>query len=232
MVRNALLVSAVAVLLVSGGADPGVGQISGEVRVYRWDLTTLDGPGLGGFGHALLIGPGGGTVVNTRFIVEFVSLDAWDAAGVEISLAGPIEQPDGTVGAEVEVTGADFGWSGVGHFEVAYETDALNGVIAAPDGFPSTIWSMHLNDISNPYIGHFRALRIELDVVGLVADETCVGDLNGDAEVQSDDLQYFEIGECPAEGPCPADIDGDGFVTRADRDILISIFGTICPVAP
>lgn len=228
MVRKLITASTLCCLLLGHAS---VTRAQDETRTYRWDLSSLDGPGLGGFAHALLIGPGGGTIVSTRFIVEFVSLDAWDAAGVEISLAGPILQEDGSVGEEVTVTGADFGWSGTGHFEVVYETDELNGDIVGT-GFPTTLWSMHLNDISNPYIGHFITIRIELDVVDLVADESCPGDLNGDGEIQADDMQLFKLGLCPADGPCPADIDGDGAVTQTDRELLISFYGIVCPVAP
>lgn len=124
------------------------------------------------------------------------------------------------------MTGADFGWSGVGNFQVVYETDALNG----PINF--SLWSLHVNDLKDPYIGHFLKLRIELDVENLVADETCAGDLNGDGEITPVDFQLLEVGACPAEGPCPGDLNGDGFVTFEDREILISRFGSVCPVAP
>ena len=75
-------------------------------------------------------------------------------------------------------------------------------------------------------------IRIELDVVNLVADDSCPGDLNGDAEVQPDDLRFFELGDCPEDEQCPADLNRDGVVTQSDREIMIQIFGNICPVAP
>lgn len=232
MFRKACLAASTAVLSLGSAQLADAGDPAPKIDVYRWDLTALDGEGLGGFAHALLVGPGGGTVVNTRLIVEFVTLDAWNASGLEIGLAGPIEQPDGTVGTSAEVSGDDFGWSGQGHFQVVYETDALNGEIIAPPGFPSSLWSMHLNDIGNPYFGHIRKLRIELDVADLMAEPFCPGDLNGDGEVMPDDLMHIRFGPCPAAGPCPGDVDGDGVVTPADVQEIISFFGTVCPVAP
>jgi len=193
------------------------------VRTYRWELTDLlPAGGLGGALHATLVGPTGGTVVNTRFIAKFVSADAWNAAGVHLHGFAPI----GDDGTPIDVTGADFGWSGVGYSEVVYDTDALNGPITF------SLWSLHVNDFFDPYFGRFLELRIELEVENLVADETCTGDLNGDGEITPVDFQLFRFGPCPAEGPCPADLNGDGVVTIDDREMIIGWFGSVCPVQP
>ena len=194
-----------------------------EIRTYRWELTDfLPVGGLGGAFHVTLIGPTGGTVVNTRIIAEFVSADAWDAAGVHIFGFAPI----GENGTPFDVTGADFGWSGVGNFQVVYDTDAINGPVISP------LWSLHINELHDPYFGRFLKVRIELKVENLVADESCAGDLNGDRQITAADVQLFETGDCPTEGPCPADLNNDGVVTVEDRQILISFLGVVCPVAP
>jgi hypothetical protein len=232
MFRKVIVVALSFAFAISFPSIVRAGEPEPQTRTYRWSLE-LSPTGLGGFAHALLVGPLGGTVVKTRFIVEFVSADAWDAAGVELSIFGPIQRPDGGTGVELEVTGVDFGWSGVGHFQVTYETDGLNGLIDVDPANPVSLWPLSINSFENPYFGRFLELRIELDVVDLVADEFCPGDLNGDGEVSATDLRYFETGECPGEDePCPADLDFDGVVTAEDREILIAIFGIICPVAP
>lgn len=219
--KQGLVVAGCALAIV---VAPPVGNAESDaIRTYRWELTDLlPLGGLGGAFHATLVGPSAGTIVHARIIAEFVSADAWDAAGVHIYGFAPI----GDSGLPFDWTGADFGWSGVGTQETVFETDQLNGSLTFQ------LWSLHVNDLQNPYLGRFLKLRVELDVLDLVAIETCEGDLNGDREITAADLTLLELGDCPLEGPCPGDMNGDGIVTSEDRDILISRFGFVCPVGP
>ncbi len=203
-----------------------------ETSTYRWVLEEYAQPhGIGGATFFLLVGPLGGTIVNTRITAEFVTADAWDVSNLHINMFGPIVQPDGTVGAELDLWGTDFGWSGVGHFEIVYNTDALNGEISAPGGV--SLWALDLNEFGNFFFGRYLTLRIELEIENIVADGFCAGDLNGDGEINGTDLRDFTEGPCPTNGdPCLADVDGDGVVTREDRALLTTYFGSVCPYAP
>jgi len=224
----ALICATVTLALPVGSA---VAQAS-ETSTYRWDLSEYLNPhGIGGFTNFLLHGPLGGTVVNTRIVAEFVTADAWDAANININLQGPVAQPNGETWTELDLWGTDFDWSGPGHFQVAYDTDALNGLISTSNGV--SLWVLDLNDWGNFSFGRYLTFRIELEVEDIVADASCAGDLNGDGIVDATDLQYLQLGACPGNGaPCPADLNGDGVVTQQDRNILIGFFGIVCPYVP
>ena len=230
-----LRVSRIAIASAVAWAASTFGESSvraSEISVYRWVLEDFAQPtGIGGTNFFLLVGPLGGTIVNTRIVAEFVTADAWDVSNLHINLFGPVLQPDGTTGAELDVWGSDFGWGGVGHFEVVYHTDVLNGPINAVNNI--SLWSMHLNEFGNFYFGRYLTLRVELEIEDIVADAFCVGDLNGDGEVNANDLRYFEPGPCPTNGdPCTADVNYDGVVSQEDRELMISFLGSVCPYAP
>lgn len=220
-----------AAVLSFGMPDAPIAR-AGEISTYRWVLEAYAQPaGIGGANFFLLVGPTGGTVVNTRIIAEFVTADAWDVSNLHIQMFAPILQPDGTTGAELDVYGTDFGWSGVGRFEVTYNTSVLNGPISAPNNV--SLWPLDLNEFGNFYFGRYLKLRIELTVEDIVADAFCSGDLDGNGLINGTDLSHFEEGPCPANGdPCPADINFDGVVTREDRDLLITLLGGVCPYVP
>ena len=56
----------------------------------------------------------------------------------------------------------------------------------------------------------------------------CVGDINGDGQVDGADLNTLlaSWGPCPTGGPCAADLDGNGVVDGADLNTLLGAWGT------
>lgn len=222
----------VGIACIVATAFTAISASASETSTYRWVLEDYAQPhGIGGANFFLLVGPLGGTIVNTRITAKFVTADAWDVSNLHIQMFGPIVQPDETVGAELDLFGTDFGWSGVGHFQVVYDTDDLNGEIHAPGGV--SLWSLDLNEFGNFYFGRYLTLHIELEIEDIVSEGYCAGDLNGDGEINGTDLRDFTEGPCPTNGdPCLADVDGDGIVTRDDRDLLITFFENVCPYAP
>jgi hypothetical protein len=62
-----------------------------------------------------------------------------------------------------------------------------------------------------------------------VAPAPCTGDLDGDNDVDSTDLNILLSGFGCTGGGCPGDIDGDGDTDTTDLNIVLSAFGTTCP---
>jgi hypothetical protein len=60
------------------------------------------------------------------------------------------------------------------------------------------------------------------DIVG-----TCIGDFNGDGQVNMNDFLVFLSG-FPCSSNCANDLDGDGFVNSSDLISFLSLFGTSC----
>ena len=61
-------------------------------------------------------------------------------------------------------------------------------------------------------------------------DPFCIGDVNGDTQVNGEDLgrMLAAWGACPKGEPCYADFDGDGFVSGADLGLMLGYWGG-CP---
>jgi hypothetical protein len=69
----------------------------------------------------------GGTLDNARLVINFTTLDGFDAADLFLLLVA--RTPTSTSGGAWAITGADLGWSGQGNFVSDISTSELNGIV-------------------------------------------------------------------------------------------------------
>jgi hypothetical protein len=74
------------------------------------------------------------------------------------------------------------------------------------------------------------AQALDVVVAVQVIDDACTGDLDGNNEVDVQDILLLIAawGDCPAGGACAADLNGDGTVAVQDVLIMIGAWG-VCP---
>ncbi len=86
-------------------------------------------------------------------------------------------------------------------------------------------WGMGPTDGSVTYPGW----NIDDIVIKAVVPIGCPGDINGDGQIDLDDLSILlsNFGNTGA-GPTDGDIDGDGDVDLTDLSLMLDVFGTQC----
>ncbi|MCI0365643.1 MAG: hypothetical protein L0Y44_02945 [Phycisphaerales bacterium] len=108
-----------------------------------------------------------GVITSTRIHLEFDTTVAPNPFQNAASLAILIQPPAGDLPL-FTVTGADFGWSGTGQFEVDFETDALNlPIIDFPPDADFALWFVKIfsTNPNTPLLGgQLTNSYIEFDV--------------------------------------------------------------------
>jgi hypothetical protein len=169
------------------------------------------------------IGPQEGTITNTRFVLEFTTIDGFDAGAITFLLVAPVPESPGFV----FFTGADLEWSGPGTFTADVSFPDLNGQIAGG------LWVLDIGSVFDPpeYAGSFsQSSRIIVDIEG--GGVGCDPDLNQDGNADQDDVFYLVGVLAGGENPTGIDPDfnRDG---NADQDDLIALIeviaGGACP---
>lgn len=79
-------------------------------------------------------------------------------------------------------------------------------------------------------------LAPNVDIAGAASDRSapCVGDLDGDLDVDLADLSLLlaNYGQTSGATPQDGDLDGDGDVDLADLAALLGVYGAVCPSPP
>jgi hypothetical protein len=164
-------------------------------------------------------------IVETRVHLEFNTVaaagDIDDAATLQIDFQPPVEGLEELI---LQVTGADFGWSGQGKFVGDLTTDFLNApILDFPPDAELSLWFFRVinNDDADPFLGgQLSNSFIEVDVLPVSSAEP--GDCDGDGDVDLADFGEFQL--CftgPVGGPVDeacdcANFDADGDVDLAD----------------
>jgi hypothetical protein len=183
----------------------------------------------GVWGEAISLTTIQGEIINARVDATFVSNEEnpW-------SMFANFELPTGITGVDSQ-TG---GWKGVGTFTTSFETEALNGVLASPDGGPYVTWFLvwgggtpsKLPDgtlVLSPMDGYFETLKLTITLADCHA-----GDVNANMNVDVDDLLIVinNWGQCDDGEECIADLTGNGVVDVDDLLIVINNWGNYwCP---
>lgn len=117
---------------------------------------------------------------------------------------------------------------------VATAFDAKGTAVASVASLPATSLGDAANIVSlNPFepIARIEFSGGAIDNFGFTTQEAPIslaGDLNDDGQVNAADLSaiLFSLGDCPALGPCPSDLDDNGIVEIVD--VLDLFFGVPC----
>ena len=186
------------------------------------DIYTIDFfpklPQINAIQQLVFIGPAEGQITGTRLVIEFITLDGFNAADLTILLVANVD-PVNPDGGFWYLTGTDLGWSGQGTFIADLTTDDLNGTIVPG------VWQFDLGSIHKPpaYSGQFSLdTRFEVTVEGGV----CYPDCNGDDALTVADYGCFQTAF--VLGEMYADCNQDGILTVADFGCFQTQFALGC----
>jgi plastocyanin len=86
------------------------------------------------------------------------------------------------------------------------------------------------NPVSDDVYDYYCIVHVGLDMVGSIEVVTCPGDLDGNGQVDLNDLTLLlsNYGTSEGAGYFDGDLDGDGSVRLSDLTSLLSVYGTSC----
>ena len=127
-----------------------------------------------------------------------------------------------TLAGCIALAGASLAHAGGPTYAIDWHTIDGGGVIHSTGGSYELSGTIGQPDASNPATGGIYQLTGGFWAI----PDGCIGDLNGDGQVNLDDLQLllFYFGSAGPEG----DVDGDNDADLDDLQLMLFYFGTVC----